>query len=146
MQHIQPADYDSHFERGVAEASAAQFEQKRGNQKQAEQHLERAAINLIAATILNPDHDTSWQVLARVYEYVAPSPAAVQVVEGRRMLNMQNPRVPQHLRQACFQLVRQMLEGGRREDADMWRQRMIDEFRLPPDTFAPLQPARPPAR
>jgi tetratricopeptide (TPR) repeat protein len=136
LQHIQPTDYDSHFERGVAEAAAAQFEQKRGNQTQAGEHLERAAVNLIAATILNPDHDTSWQVLARVYEYVAPLPPAVQVVEGRRTLNMQNPAVPEHVRQACYQLIQQMLEGGRRDDAELWRQRMIDEFHIPPETFA----------
>jgi tetratricopeptide (TPR) repeat protein len=142
LQHIQPMDYDSHFERGVAEAAAAQFEQKRGNQKQAEEHLERAAVNLIAATILNPDHDTSWQVLARVYEYVAPLPPTVQVVEGRRTLNMQHPLAPQHLRQACYQLVQQMLEGGRPDDADAWRQRMIDEFHVPEKLFAPLMPAR----
>jgi tetratricopeptide (TPR) repeat protein len=138
LQHIQPEDYDSHFERGVAEATAAQFEQQRGNQKQGEEHLERAVVNLIAATILNPDHDMSWQVLARVYQYVAASPPAVVVVEGRRTLNVQNPLVPQHLRQACYQLIQQMIEGGRRDDADMWRERMIDQFHVPPETFAPL--------
>jgi tetratricopeptide (TPR) repeat protein len=146
LQRIQPTDYDAHFERGVAEAAAAQFEQGRGNQQQAEEHLEQAVVNLIAATILNPDHDTSWQVLTRVYEYVAPSPPAVVVVEGRRTLNVQNPRVPQHLRQACSQLVRQMLEGGRQDDARMWRERMINELHVPPETFAPLQPARRPVQ
>jgi tetratricopeptide (TPR) repeat protein len=136
LQHIQPADYDSHFERGVAEATAAQFEQKRGNQKQAEEHLDRAVVNLIAATILNPDRDMSWQVLARVYQYVSASSPAVVVADGRRTLNMQNPAVPEHVRQACYQLIQQMIEGGRRDDAEAWRQRMIDEFHIPPETFA----------
>ena len=143
LQHIQPADYDAHFERGVAEATAAQFEQKRGNQKQAEEHLDLAVVNLIVATILNPDHDRSWQVLARIYQYVsASSPAVVAAADGRRTLNMQNPAVPGHLQRACRQLVQLLIEGGRREDADAWRQRMIDEFHIPPATLAPSPPAR----
>ena len=143
LQHIQPADYDAHFERGVAEAAAAQFEQKRGSQKQAEEHLDLAVVNLIVATILNPDHDRSWQVLARVYQYVsASSPAVVSAADGRRTLNMQNPAVPEHLQRACRQLVQLLIEGGRREDAGAWRQRMIDEFHIPPATFGPLLPGR----
>jgi protein O-mannosyl-transferase len=146
LQRIQPTDYDAHFERGVAEGAASQFEQKRGNQAQADQHLEQAVVNLIAATILNPDHDPSWQALTRVYEDIAPSPPAVVLVEGRRTLNAQNPRAPQHLRQACAQLVQQMIEAGRRDDADLWRARMIDELHVPPDTFVQPGPARPQAR
>jgi tetratricopeptide (TPR) repeat protein len=143
LQHIQPADYDAHFERGVAEATAAQFEQKRGNQKQAEEHLDLAAVNLIVATILNPDHDRPWQVLARIYQYIsASSPAVVAAADGRRTLNMQNPAVPGHLQRACRQLVQLLIEGGRREDAGAWRQRMIDEFHIPPATFPPSPPAR----
>jgi tetratricopeptide (TPR) repeat protein len=144
LQRIQPTDYDAHFERGVAEGAAAQFEQKRGNQSQADQHLEQAVVNLIAATILKPDHDPSWQALTRVYEYIAPSPPAVVLVEGRRTLNAQNPRAPQHLRQACAQLIQQMIEAGRRDDAALWRARMIDELHVPPEVFAQPGPARAP--
>ncbi len=139
LQHIQPADYDAYFERGVAEATAAQFEQKRGDQREADAHLDRAVVNLVAATILNPDHDKSWQVLAGVYQYVSASPPAVMLAsDGRRTLNVQNPAVPDHIRQACYQIIQRMIEGGRRDDADAWRRRMIDEFHLPPETFGPL--------
>jgi tetratricopeptide (TPR) repeat protein len=130
LQHIQPADYDSHFERGVAEATAAQLEQKQGHEELAEQHLERAAIDLIAATILNPDHEMSWQVLRGVYQHIAPVPPAVIEI-GRHTLNVQNPVVARHLQQACVQLVRQLFEAGRRDEAEMWRRRMIKDFRVP---------------
>ncbi len=141
LQHIQPRNYDAHYARGVAEIGVAEFEHNRGNLKPAQQHLERAAVNLIEATLLNPDHEASWQMLRRVYERLAPSMPAILDTNGKRSLNVDQPLTLRHFREACAQLVRQLAEGGLADDAREWRLRMINEFRVPPELFGALPPA-----
>jgi tetratricopeptide (TPR) repeat protein len=146
LQHIQPMNDDAHYTRGEAEGAMAAFEQSRGNQQQARDHLDQAAVNLIEAILLNPDNDAAWQTLARVYNLIAPSPAPVLVVDGRRTLNMDHPLVPRHLRDACTQLLRHLVEGGLPDRAERWRQRLISEFGMLPELLASPRPAQPGAR
>jgi glyoxylase-like metal-dependent hydrolase (beta-lactamase superfamily II) len=126
----------------MAEGGVAELESARGNPQAAVQHLERAAIDLIEATLLNPGHDPSWQTLERVYNLLAPEPAAVLTIGGKRTLNQDHPLVPGHIRQAGVQLVRQLTDAGLRDEAERWRRRLIEDAGMPPDVFAPSPPAR----
>ena len=146
LRHIRPAEYESHYMLGVAEGGASEVERARGNLQAAEAHLDRAAVSLIEATLLNPGHAESWRTLERVYGLLAPAPAAVVESGGARALNMEHPLVPGHVRRACADLVRQLAEAGLRDDSVRWRQRAIDEFGMPPDGFSPEQPRLPESR
>ena len=106
LRHIHPGSADAHYVLGVAEAAAAEFERSRGRDWQARDHLERAAISLIEAVLLDSGHQLSWQTLARVYGLLTPATPGVLAVGGRPTLNMDHPLVPQHVRQAGAQLVR----------------------------------------
>ena len=125
LQRIQPLDFESHYLRGVAEATAAQFAQQRGDQREAEVHLASAAVNLISATILNPGHAPSWEVLASVYGYLAPKPSAVIAVGGTTVLSRENPVASRHRELACAQLERQVTDAGLTDAAGGWRHRMM---------------------
>ena len=136
LQRIRPGEHESHYMLGVAEGAASESARARGNQQAAGEHLARAAISLIEATLLNPGHDPSWQTLERVYSLLAPSTSAVVRTGGSRALNMDHPLVPGHFREACVQLVHQLAAAGLRADAERWRLRFVEEFGLPPGFFA----------
>jgi tetratricopeptide (TPR) repeat protein len=146
LRHIRPGDYESHYLLGVAEGGASEFERARGNLREAEANLDRAAVSLIEATLLNPGHAESWRTLERVYGLLAPAPAAVIESGGARALNMEHPLVPGHVRRACAGLVRQLAEAGLRDESERWRQRAINEFGLPPGGFSLAQPGSPESR
>ncbi len=131
LQRISPGHFDAHYMRGVAEAGAAQFEERRGRLGAVDAHLERAAINLIAATVLNPGHRESWSLLAKVYGYVAPEPQAVAISGGVGRLNRDNPIVARHVQTACAQLLGQLRAAGLAEDAAALRGRMIAQLGVP---------------
>jgi hypothetical protein len=131
LQTISPAHFDAHYMRGVAEAAAAQFEERRGRPEAVDAHLEQAAVNLIAATVLNPGHRESWSLLAKVYGYVAPEPQAVILSSGTARLNRENPAVARHVPLACAQLLRLMRAAGQDRAADALRARMISELGVP---------------
>ncbi|MCX6550589.1 MAG: DUF1736 domain-containing protein [Acidobacteria bacterium] len=131
LQRIAPGHFDPHYMRGVAEAAAAQAGEGWGRPQETEAHLERAAISLIAATILNPAHRESWALLAKVYQYLAPSPAAVVIADGGGRLNRENPVVVRHVQLACAQLLAQLRTAGLRDDADALRGRMIADLGVP---------------
>jgi hypothetical protein len=128
LQRISPAHFDAHYIRGVAEAAAAQFEERRGRPEAVDPHLEQAAINLIAATVLNPGHRESWSLLAKVYGYVAPEPQAVILSSGTARLNRENPAVARHVPLACAQLLGLMRAAGQHRAAGALRERMISEL------------------
>ena len=132
LQRISPQHFDPHYMRGVTEAAAAQFEEAQGKPREAGLHLERAAVNLIAATILNAAHRESWSLLAKVYQYVAPAPPAVVLSDGGGRLNRQNPAVLGHVQMACTQLLGQLRGAGLREEAAVLRERMIASLGIPP--------------
>ena len=131
LQRIAPGHFDAHYMRGVAEAAAAQFEDGRGRPQEAGAHLERAAISLMAATILNPAHRESWSLLAKVYQYLAPSPPAVIIADGGGRLNRENPVVVRDVQLACAQLLAQLRTAGLRDDAAAVRGRMIEDLGVP---------------
>jgi len=135
LQRISPEQFDAHYMRGVAEASAARFEQARGNQQAADEHLARAAVNLIAVTLLNPGHEQAWAVLTSVYKYLSPDLPGVLTSGGASVLNRSNHLVVRHLQLACAQVVRQIREAGMADRADAWRERMINELGVPRETF-----------
>jgi len=136
MQRIQPGNFDAHYARGLAEAALAQKEKLRGNDARAAEHLDRAAVNLVAATLLNRDFERTWQVLASVYNYLTAAPPAVVLVDGRPGLNSSNPVVWRHIQEASAQLVRGLHAAGQSGEAERLRQRMISEFHVPPEAFA----------
>jgi tetratricopeptide (TPR) repeat protein len=145
LQRISPGHFDPHYMRGVAEAAAARFEEGRGNRREAEAHLDRAAINLVAATVLNPAHGESWSLLAKVYQYLAPAPPAVFIAGGGGTLNRENPAVPRHLQLACAQLLAQLRAAGLRGDAEALRGRMITALGVPEKSLD-SSPGAPPRR
>ncbi len=130
----------------MGEAAAAGLERSRDRDWQAREHLERAAVSLIEAVLLDAGHSVSWQTLERVYGLLTPASPGVLDAGGRPALNMDHPLVPQHFRQAGAQLVRQLAAAGMRDDAEVWRARMVGEFGLPPDLFAPVRPGQPAPR
>jgi protein O-mannosyl-transferase len=136
LQRISPEQSDAHYMRGVAEASAARFEQARNNQQAADEHLAQAAVNLIAATLLNTGDEQAWAVLANVYKYLSPDVPGVLGSGGAHALNRSNPLVASHLQSACAQLVRQIREAGMTARADAWRERLITEFGVPRESFS----------
>jgi len=146
LRHIQPGSVDAHYVLGVAETVAAGFERSRDRDWQAREHLERAAVSLIEAVLLDSGHQLSWQTLERVYGLLAPGSPGVLAVGGRPTLNMDHPLVSQHFGQAGAQLVRQLAAAGMRDEADRWRTRMIEEFGLSSDLFPPVRPGQPAAR
>jgi tetratricopeptide (TPR) repeat protein len=138
MVHVQPSSFDAFFVLARAEGAAAESERVRGNVEQASVHLERAAVNLIVAILLNPDHEPSWQTLEHVYAVIGPLPGAILPAGtpgSRRTLDVDHPVVQRHFREACVELVRRLAEGGFAEDAARWRQRMIHDLQVPPETF-----------
>jgi tetratricopeptide (TPR) repeat protein len=137
MVHIQPGSFDALHVLARSQGAAAQLERARGNAKRADDLLESAAVNMIAALLLNSTDAPSWETLAHIYGVLAPAPAAILVSDGRRTLNMNHPAVQRDLRQACAQLVRQLAEGGLTDEAERWRQRLIAEFQMPTALFAP---------
>jgi pentatricopeptide repeat protein len=141
MRHVQPGGFDALYVLATAQSAAAESERARGNQRQATNLLEEAAVNLIEAVLLNPKYKASLQTLEAVYTMLAVPPGAILVSGGNRSLNMEHPVVQRHFIQACIQLVRQLAEGGMTDDAERWRQRMISEFGVPPDAFALQGPA-----
>jgi tetratricopeptide (TPR) repeat protein len=143
LQRISPGHFDAHYMRGVAEAAAAQFEEPRGRPDAVDAHLERAAISLIAATVLNPGHRESWSLLAKVYGYVAPAPQAVVMSGGLGRLNRDNPIVARHVPMACAQLLAQLRSAGLRDEAAALRDRMIKDLGVPPPSLDSPQAAPP---
>ena len=138
MVHVQPGSFDALHVLALAQGAAAQSERAAGHAARADDLLEQAAVNLIAALLLNPAHDASWEPLAQIYRLLALPADAVRTVEGRQTLNLDYPVVQRHLRLAGAQLVRQLAEGGLAGDAERWRQRLIAEFQMPPELFAPV--------
>jgi tetratricopeptide (TPR) repeat protein len=132
---IRPGESDSHYVLGMAEGGASEVERSRGNPQAAREHLGRAAVSLIEATLLNPGHGPSWEALERVYGLLAPGAAGVVSRGGGRALNMDLPMVGAHLREAGVELVRELAAAGLRDEADGWRRRMIGEFGVPADLF-----------
>jgi tetratricopeptide (TPR) repeat protein len=137
LVHIQPDSFDAYYVLGMSQGASAQMEQRGGNAEQARALFEKAAVSLVASVLLNPTHDASWDALAHIYGVLAPAPAAVVLSGGRRTLNLDHPAVQRHLRLAGAQLVRQLVEGGLDEEAANWRQRLVADFGVPPETFAP---------
>ncbi len=131
LQRIAPGHFDPHYMRGVTEAASAQFEEQRGNQRDVETHLDLAAVNLVAATLLNPAHRESWSLLSKVYGYLAPMPSAVIVSSDAPRLNMEHPVVAGHVRRAGAQLVAQLSAAGLERDATALRDRLARDFGLP---------------
>jgi tetratricopeptide (TPR) repeat protein len=149
MVHVQPSSFDAFYVLASAEGAAAESDRFRGGVQEASVHLERAAVNLIVAILLNPDHEPSWQTLERVYSVLGSLPGAILPADtpgGRRTLDVDHPVVQRHFRQACVELVRRLAEGGFSEDAARWRQRMVQDLQVPPGLFAPLRQAGPEAR
>jgi hypothetical protein len=146
LRHIQPGSVDAHYVLGVAETAAAGFERSRDRDWQARERLERAAVSLIEAVLLDSGHELSWQTLERVYGLLTPGSPGVLAVGGRPTLNMDHPLVSQHFGQAGAQLVRQLAAAGMRDEAGGWRTRMIDEFGLPSDLFPPVRQGQAAAR
>ena len=138
LRRIRPAEYESHYVLGVAEGGASEVERARGNLPAARQHLERAAVSLVEATLLNPGHEPSWETLARVYGLLAPGTEAIRRLDGRPALNLDVAMVEAHFRRACVGLVSQLAAAGLRDEAARWRQRMVSEFGMPRDAF-PLE-------
>jgi len=131
LQRIAPGHFDPHYLRGVAEAAAAQFDEGLDRPRDVEAHLERAAVSLIAATILNPAHRESWSLLDKVYQNLAPAPPAVVIADGGGRLNRENPVVVRHVQLACAQLLAQLRTAGLWDDADALRGRMIADLGVP---------------
>jgi tetratricopeptide (TPR) repeat protein len=143
MRHVQPGSFDALYVLATAQSAAAESERARGNLQQASDLLEQAAVNLIEAVLLNPKYKASLQTLEAVYNLLAAPPGAILVSGGKRSLNMEHPVVQRHFAQACVQLVRQLAEGGKTDDAERWRQRMVSEFGVPPEAFVVPRPAQP---
>ena len=135
LQRTQPDSDEAYYGLGVAQGGAAGLEQAKGNTSQVAAYLQDAAVNLIAAVVLNPGHPQAWQTLEQVYSLLSPGSDAVRWVGGRPSLNMEHPLVPGHLRQACARLVRLLADAGRTQDADRWRARMESEFGVAPVVF-----------
>ena len=131
LQRISPAHFDAHYMRGVAEAAAAQFEERRGRPAAVDRHLEQAAVTLIAATVLNPGHRESWSLLAKVYQYLAPAPPAVVNAAESGRLNRENTAVVRDVQLACVQLLAQLRASGLRDEATALRDRMIKDLGVP---------------
>jgi hypothetical protein len=131
LQRIAPAHFDAHYMRGVAEAASAQFEEGRGNLRDVETHLDLAAVNLVAATLLNPAHRESWSLLSKVYGYIAPTPAAIIVASEGHRLNLAHPVVAGHVRRAGTELVAQLDAAGLEREATTLRGRLARDFGLP---------------
>jgi hypothetical protein len=135
LRRIRPADAESHYVLGVALGGQSEVDRARGDLQAANLRLGLAAVSLIEATLLNPAHEASWETLERVYGLLAPGSAAVVRAGGRRALNLEQPLVADHFRDACVELVRQLSAAGLRDEADRWRRRMLGEFGLPPHLF-----------
>ena len=131
VQRLSPQYADAHYMRGVSEAAAAQFEQAKGRQHEADDHLASAAVNLLAATIVDPAHHQSWSLLAKVYGFLSPSPQAVFLAAGGGRLNGENPLVVTHVQAACAQLLAQLRGAGLTAEADALRGRMVTELGVP---------------
>ena len=135
LRRLRPGDAESHYVLGVALGGESEVDRARGDLQAANVRLGLAAISLIEATLLNPAHEASWETVERVYGLLAPGSSAVVRAGGRRALNMEEPLVADHFREACVELVRQLSAAGLRDEADRWRRRMIGEFGLPADLF-----------
>ena len=112
LEHIRPDSDDAHFSRGVAEGALAELERSRGREDEWRLHLDQAAISLIQATVLSPEHAGAWLTLERVYGSLAPGANAIRQAGGRFELNRNEPLVERQFRDACVQLVRQLSEAG----------------------------------
>jgi hypothetical protein len=135
LRLIRPGDAESHYVFGVALGGESEVDRARGDLQAANVRLGLAAVSLIEATLLDAGHDLAWEALERVYGLLAPGSAAVVRAGGRRALNMEQPLVAEHFREACVELARQLSAAGLRDKADRRRWRLIGEFGLPADLF-----------
>lgn len=135
MRRLQPDNFDASYALGIAEGAAWEAERARGNEQQAAQHLERAAIDLLQAILLDSTHQPSWEALRRVYGILSPGSDAVRIVDGKPTLNTDVPLAGRHFRQACVELVRHLQEGGLTDVAARWRRRMVEQLGVPSELF-----------
>jgi tetratricopeptide (TPR) repeat protein len=139
LRHLEPASFDALYVLAMAEGAASQSESARGNRPQAAEHLERAAVDLIEAILLNRDHDPSWQALEHVYRLLAPWSAAALVSADKRTLDMDEPMVRRHVGLAGEQLVRDLDQAGLTEVAARVRRRLTSGLDEPAVQVTPAR-------
>ncbi len=121
LQRVQPDSHEAQYGLGVAEGALAASEQATGRGQAAQAQMDEAAVTLMVAVLLNPSHEPTWQALDQAYRFLAPSPAAILVENGRPAFNMNHPLVAAHYQEACARLVRQLQAAGLADEAARWR-------------------------
>jgi predicted Zn-dependent protease len=120
LVRIAPADDTAWQMRGIAEAELSEAEQGRGHAQPARAHLERAAVSLVAATLLRPENAEAWQALERVYRALGDPAETIANAGGPRSLDRTDGLAPRHLGEACAQLRSQSTQAGLAGDPERW--------------------------
>jgi tetratricopeptide (TPR) repeat protein len=94
-----------------------------------------AAIQLIAALLVDPDNTDSWANVTLTYNALGVEPNPVSQQGGIMSFNPRSPVVRQHLNEASVIVVRQF-EGAKQFDrARELRDQLIKEYAVPPELF-----------
>jgi tetratricopeptide (TPR) repeat protein len=110
---------------------------------------EDACVTLIECLVLQPDHGQAWPLVEQAYHQLDTGPLrAVQLEQGVRRLNLENPLVQRHFREAYQDLVRTYRQAQRLQIAEALRTAAVEQQGLPAELFEPRpeddSPPRPP--
>jgi tetratricopeptide (TPR) repeat protein len=123
-RHIDPSNWDSCFKLAEAQLAAA--------------HWEEACVGLIGCLIMEPNKMQPWPLLENVYQQINTSQVPpIQMEQGVRRLNPENPLVFDHFGRAYQDLYRTARQGRHLQTAEDIRHAAM-RVGLPSDWFAPV--------
>jgi protein O-mannosyl-transferase len=94
-----------------------------------------AAIQLIAALLVDPNNTDSWANATLAYNALGVEPNPISQQGGVMSFNPRSPVVRQHLNEASVIVVRQFEEAKQFDRARELRDQLIKEYAVPPELF-----------
>jgi protein O-mannosyl-transferase len=122
MRHLDPKEPMSYIQ-----AASTQIGQGRA---------EDAVTSVLQCLIVDPQHAEAWQVLAGLYSQINREPIpAVQAIDGRPQLNLDNKMVQQHLVSSYREFLQMARAAGRPQLASDARAVAINTYHLDPQSL-----------
>jgi len=99
-------------------------------------HYADAAVQFLAGLLLEPENTDWWANLTTTYNNLGVQPNPVTNLGSSYSLNKDSPLIKQQLYQAAAMLVRLYEEARKVDDAREMRQRLVQQYSVPPEVFS----------
>ena len=121
-QRLAPSEADAYLFTGAARYYAGRYD--------------AAAVQNLAALILQPANADGWTNLQKCYEALGLVPVPIVTSGAAHLLDDKNPIVHRQLVEACVSLYRNFLTAGLPDTAQSLRAMALEKYRVPGTAFA----------